>query len=190
MTADPILQRKEFEIRGRTKNLIRIVSHCYREGMSRCRINTLCEPILRTKDLEITIETKDLFCLACLSWPLAERNECVSDPCQNGGICIDQVNRYTCQCRAGTTGDHCEIGREQLIMPQVIRHLLKLAPSKRKEKNHRRDEGNLMLGQKQWNLKFIVFAQLHAKTFSAFPIECFFKDDVFLTAVFVLNHKY
>ena len=69
VTADPILQRKEFEIRGRTKNLIRIVSHCYREGMSRCRINTLCEPILRTKDLEITIETKDLFCLACLSWP-------------------------------------------------------------------------------------------------------------------------
>lgn len=25
-------------------------------------------------------------------------NECLSSPCQHGGICIDGVNNYTCSC--------------------------------------------------------------------------------------------
>ena len=26
------------------------------------------------------------------------RNECISQPCQNNAKCIDQVNGYTCDC--------------------------------------------------------------------------------------------
>lgn len=33
-------------------------------------------------------------------------DECSSDPCRNGGICIDQQNSYYCQCLAGYTGNH------------------------------------------------------------------------------------
>jgi Notch-like protein len=31
-------------------------------------------------------------------------NECHSNPCQNGGKCVDLVNKYICQCQHGTSG--------------------------------------------------------------------------------------
>ncbi|XP_013414710.2 fibulin-1-like [Lingula anatina] len=35
-------------------------------------------------------------------------NECASSPCQNGARCVNEVNRYTCQCAAGYTGVNCQ----------------------------------------------------------------------------------
>nr|XP_054763104.1 exoglucanase A-like [Lytechinus pictus] len=35
-------------------------------------------------------------------------NECSSDPCRNGGTCIDGINSYTCSCRTGYTGNICD----------------------------------------------------------------------------------
>ncbi|KAI8484244.1 WD repeat-containing protein 70 [Branchiostoma belcheri] len=35
-------------------------------------------------------------------------NECASNPCQNGGTCLDRVNSYVCACRIGFDGDLCE----------------------------------------------------------------------------------
>lgn len=31
-------------------------------------------------------------------------DECESEPCQNGGACVDQINAYTCTCAAGFLG--------------------------------------------------------------------------------------
>uniref|UniRef100_A0A1A9WEY9 EGF-like domain-containing protein n=1 Tax=Glossina brevipalpis TaxID=37001 RepID=A0A1A9WEY9_9MUSC len=36
-------------------------------------------------------------------------DECMSNPCQNGGHCRDRNNGYTCTCQPGYLGDHCEI---------------------------------------------------------------------------------
>uniref|UniRef100_A0AAV2IWP0 CRUMBS n=1 Tax=Knipowitschia caucasica TaxID=637954 RepID=A0AAV2IWP0_KNICA len=36
-------------------------------------------------------------------------NECESEPCQNGGVCLDQVNSYICACSAGFLGLQCEV---------------------------------------------------------------------------------
>lgn len=33
-----------------------------------------------------------------------EINECLSQPCQNGGTCIDLINTYKCSCPRGTQG--------------------------------------------------------------------------------------
>ncbi|KAJ8019252.1 Fibropellin-3 [Holothuria leucospilota] len=34
-------------------------------------------------------------------------NECDSSPCQNGGICTDHLNYYTCRCLSGFSGPTC-----------------------------------------------------------------------------------
>ena len=39
---------------------------------------------------------------------LLDIGECLSDPCQNGGTCIDEINAFTCICISGYTGDICE----------------------------------------------------------------------------------
>uniref|UniRef100_A0A673LH75 Neurogenic locus notch homolog protein 1 n=1 Tax=Sinocyclocheilus rhinocerous TaxID=307959 RepID=A0A673LH75_9TELE len=37
-----------------------------------------------------------------------EINECLSQPCQNGGTCIDLINTYKCSCPRGTQGQRCD----------------------------------------------------------------------------------
>ena len=41
---------------------------------------------------------------------LSDINECLSNPCQNGGTCFDGINQYTCVCLLGFTGTFCESG--------------------------------------------------------------------------------
>ncbi|XP_041369827.1 sushi, von Willebrand factor type A, EGF and pentraxin domain-containing protein 1-like [Gigantopelta aegis] len=35
-------------------------------------------------------------------------NTCDSNPCQNSGTCVDGLDEYTCRCRPGYSGVHCE----------------------------------------------------------------------------------
>lgn len=39
-----------------------------------------------------------------------EINECLSQPCQNGGTCIDLTNTYKCSCPRGTQGKGGDLG--------------------------------------------------------------------------------
>ncbi|KAJ8884047.1 hypothetical protein PR048_015904, partial [Dryococelus australis] len=34
---------------------------------------------------------------------------CLSNPCQNGGTCINQVNGYMCNCTEYFMGDNCQL---------------------------------------------------------------------------------
>ena len=36
-------------------------------------------------------------------------NECISNPCQNGGTCIDEIDGYTCFCALNFVGDLCDM---------------------------------------------------------------------------------
>ena len=38
-------------------------------------------------------------------------DECVSSPCQNGGSCSDEVDKYSCICASGYEGATCQTGR-------------------------------------------------------------------------------
>ena len=44
-------------------------------------------------------------CIVCI---FPDVDECHSNPCANGGTCIDDVNSFTCSCMAGHTGHDCE----------------------------------------------------------------------------------
>ena len=35
-------------------------------------------------------------------------DECMSDPCQNNGTCMDHINAFTCDCTPGFEGLVCE----------------------------------------------------------------------------------
>ena len=49
-----------------------------------------------------------IFELKCI---VADINECASSPCQHGGVCRDDVNRFTCVCAAGAQGTRCQRSR-------------------------------------------------------------------------------
>ena len=41
----------------------------------------------------------------------SDQDECSSNPCLNGGTCVDQVNGYLCNCTDAYTGPRCNIGK-------------------------------------------------------------------------------
>ncbi|KAM7390891.1 hypothetical protein PAMA_008881 [Pampus argenteus] len=40
-------------------------------------------------------------------------NECMSNPCQNGGTCTDGINGFTCTCTAQWTGPLCQTSQQE-----------------------------------------------------------------------------
>ena len=53
-------------------------------------------------------ESSDTFSIL---FPLKDIDECGNHTCKNGGLCVDGVNKYSCNCLAGFTGDRCETGK-------------------------------------------------------------------------------
>ncbi|CAH1247746.1 SELP [Branchiostoma lanceolatum] len=74
-------------------------------------------PLIRVKMAELArtrlTATTVLVLLAMKEIIVKQANvdECVSDPCENGGTCEDEINGYTCTCADGYVGEHCETGK-------------------------------------------------------------------------------
>jgi hypothetical protein len=43
-------------------------------------------------------------------------NDCESNPCKNGGTCIDGVNSYKCICSDGWEGAYCETSESVVLL--------------------------------------------------------------------------
>ena len=42
-------------------------------------------------------------------------DDCVNHTCANGGLCVDGINNYSCNCSAGYTGERCLNGRSKFL---------------------------------------------------------------------------
>lgn len=51
--------------------------------------------------------SSDAFLQYCCCSCSTDVDECVSNPCSNALKCIDLVNDYACECKAGWKGSHC-----------------------------------------------------------------------------------
>ena len=62
-------------------------------------------------------ETSKNFCFVVRAfYSLSDVDECASSPCQNGGSCSDGINKYTCGCVAGYTGNECKTSERNILL--------------------------------------------------------------------------
>ncbi|XP_054270391.1 protein crumbs isoform X2 [Macrosteles quadrilineatus] len=87
-----------------------IGKHCETQVSGRVCENNPCQNN-STCIVSQTANTYDCLCLKGFTGKDCEINidECLSQPCQNGGICVDEIDNYTCNCGStGYKGRHCE----------------------------------------------------------------------------------
>lgn len=83
-----------------------------------CAINTA----VRTHVHLIFIDKEDFQSALSVPWfwfrvpCFADDDECVSDPCLNGGFCLDDINDYFCVCAPGWNGKDCENGESSVAL--------------------------------------------------------------------------
>ena len=41
----------------------------------------------------------------------SDHDDCAPDPCQHGGVCVDQVEDFICQCPGGWKGKRCHLSK-------------------------------------------------------------------------------
>ena len=50
---------------------------------------------------------------------ISDVDECQLSPCKNGGTCLNQQAGYSCKCKDGYSGEHCEEGDAYISIGKV-----------------------------------------------------------------------
>ena len=83
-------------------------------------LNNPCNEIVCDNDAECVVTDNGMPHCDCLpGWEgvLCEdnTNDCDHEFCQNGSVCQDEINDYTCICPAGFEGQHCELNIDDCL---------------------------------------------------------------------------
>ena len=57
----------------------------------------------------------------------ADIDACLSNPCRNGGTCVERFGSHTCTCPVGYEGHNCEIGIFFIIMLVIQKYIFVLS---------------------------------------------------------------
>lgn len=53
----------------------------------------------------------------------ADINDCLGEPCLNGGTCEDQFGKYVCHCQGGNTDPNCYVPGINVLFAYHDTHL-------------------------------------------------------------------
>lgn len=67
---------------------------------------TICMILLKMLLKEINFKILALLTSPCIYF--SDVNECARNPCENNGICQNEIGSFTCQCMQGYVGTMCE----------------------------------------------------------------------------------
>ncbi|XP_077867293.1 neural-cadherin-like, partial [Saccoglossus kowalevskii] len=106
---DPRISNEYLGMEGDTDGTIATPS----EGVSEGCYSNACDNITCPEPLICFDLWRDYICRcpigeAFINGTCVLIDECLSDPCLNGGECIDGINGYICICPDGYSGIHCE----------------------------------------------------------------------------------
>ncbi|KAI8486346.1 hypothetical protein Bbelb_358450 [Branchiostoma belcheri] len=66
-------------------------------------------PVIKTRYIKIVVETYHVAAKMRIELLGCDDNDdCQSNPCQNGGTCVDGLDSYSCNCADSFSGDTCE----------------------------------------------------------------------------------
>ena len=60
-------------------------------------------------------------------------NECLSNPCMNGGRCEDLLDHHVCNCETGYSGTLCQTGKSVICAHPLLSHTTTTRYSKQTE---------------------------------------------------------
>ena len=96
----------------------RITTHCEKKCFTFQKENIWVFTFHIEKKLFKLLSMKKLFrklLMKKIPSPVADIDECASDPCMNDGTCTDLVNGFSCNCTGNYTGSMCNIGTANLF---------------------------------------------------------------------------
>ncbi|CAH1255193.1 JAG1 [Branchiostoma lanceolatum] len=75
-------------------------------------------PAIKTQYIRVVVKTYHVAAKMRIEFlGCDDTDDCQSDPCQNGGTCVDGLDSYSCNCTNGFSGDTCEEMATTIVVP-------------------------------------------------------------------------